>query len=159
MINHHILRDKSKLMGEVLYELGNVYKLTGENSCNSTFFGRLLPHGKNVNDIQTSGNEHVPFEITSESLSVAEKKLHDLYSLLSQSQMQVKDAKLIVEELSLGIEMAIFAIDLTRAKLATKTHALAEIEATTKTQLIVKLDKVIQTFEKIWMRVCCYSLL
>jgi len=142
VIDEHVLRDESKIIGSVLYDLGSIYTLTGENSVNSTFFGRIL----------TNGQESIPQEITVESLAKVESKFAEISNLLSKAKMGVKDGKLIEEEIKLGIEMSLFAIQLTRARISTESKKIEDIERGVKTHLILQLDHLIQKYENVWMK-------
>lgn len=66
--------------------------------------------------------------------------------------MKVGDAMYIQDEITLGIEMTLFAIDYTRARISTKSHQVEDIEANTRSQLAIKLEKVIQSYENVWMK-------
>lgn len=88
-------------------DLGNIYLLTGEKSCNSTLFGKYVLWVMRliVFRIMPFGDTTIPKSVTVARVRKAMDKLLELRDALRNCKLKREDGEVIIREFTLAIDM------------------------------------------------------
>jgi len=146
LLDRWIFQDKSGLMGEVVLDLGNVYKLTGVELSNSNIFNRALQSiDKSLKDIQSFKR------LTINGINRADSALIANITKLNQANMICPDAPQIYGELLNAAELCRHACRVMKNKLASKDGTLGEISGEERQFLIDDISRIIANHRELWM--------
>lgn len=143
-LNHSIFQDRSGLIGQLLLDLGNYYKLeSGTSHPNDTEMSMLLR--------SELDNALLAAKLSGEQLQQLEQYIGGIEVRLGQLALECNDAGLVVEELSNGIHFVRHAVQLTRLK-----QQLAggdpQLEAPQVQALMQDLDLLLHQYRQLWTR-------
>ncbi|MFD2875302.1 glycoside hydrolase family 20 zincin-like fold domain-containing protein [Paenibacillus rhizoplanae] len=143
-LNHSIFQDRSGLIGQLLLDLGNYYKLeSGTSHPNDTEMSMLLR--------SELDNALLAAKLSGEQLQQLEQYIGSIEVRLGQLALECNDAGLVVEEISNGIHFVRHAVQLTRLKqqLAGRDP---QLEAPQVQALMQDLDLLLHQYRQLWTR-------
>ena len=140
MLNVHIFRDRAGVMGRLIYELGNVYKLLGKPMHSATqLFRIVVPYPSEPIDRTQS--------LTIEQLTNAEHEINSVMSSISDTRMDRPDADLIIDEIQNSAALMRLA-----CRLGRHYHAPSESSAHA---LSTDLRHLIREHRRLWLARNC----
>jgi hexosaminidase len=139
-LNHFAFQDKSHLMGEIVYQLGNLYQMLAFQTPNSTaFFGLLqypLAKIKEYSEKMPPGVFNQPLE------AIAQAEVD-----LEKARLACPDAEVVKREYQLVLRLLKHAC--LRGMLAISTH-MAE-QTLLRETLKKDLDEILVIFPQVWL--------
>jgi hypothetical protein len=117
----YAFRDSANVMGQLAYDLGNVYQKAGKLPGNASALFHILLHGKGYDFAQQG--------ITLEHLNTTEAAVREIIGKLDRARMARPDAALIAEEFRNAAEMLLHACYFGRNALSPGSICPAEQEA------------------------------
>lgn len=147
MLNTHIFKDSSGLMGEIAYEVGNIYQypyLTKEPLPGCSILFRLL--------VFDGARPEVSLEnVSKEGVLKAKQVLGHCLEQLSRTEMRCKDAPIILAEYKLVIKLLEVASDLGLALLDKPTvDSVQELKEFCRDNKD-KLSLLLKDYEDVWL--------
>ncbi len=147
-LDAHVFRDRSGVMGKLVYDLGNVYQLPGAIPSNSSllFWLLVLPQG-------LPPRRQGVGKVTAVALEQTGSYLDTVMAPLSRSRMQRADAALIRDELAWTADMLRVAVRLGLAWVEVGLERpLTTLDARTRHALAGELRPLLDRHAELWLR-------
>lgn len=142
-VNTYVFKDPSGCLGQVAYDLGNAYSITGARSFNASPLFRLL----------VLFDRHSPQEtehITLESLQRNRDYILEAVRPLAEYTSQREDTQLVQRELQWVADILCFACDFATARLHVEGGTLAQIEQGVRQALRLRLHDLMEEHRALW---------
>jgi hypothetical protein len=108
-LNHHAFKDAEETLGQVAFQLGNVYRVCGKSIANASALFRLLV---------PPPNDPAPEKgMTQEGFTAAEAAIDAAADLLRQKQARLPERQLIAEEFENAMRMLRLCLKIGRERL------------------------------------------
>ncbi|MFX0063993.1 MAG: hypothetical protein ACFFC7_17625, partial [Candidatus Hermodarchaeota archaeon] len=170
LLNFHVFNDKTGVMGKIAYDLGNTYRQRGFSIPNRTvlfviliFVDRLSKTILDELNLEHLGIEkHERFNLSFsdmalgrmslENLEKTQRYIDDVLRPLKNTDMDRKDADLIIKEFQWVADILKFACEYGVARInAGIDIPISEIPSETKSILAKKLTVLIDQHRQIWL--------
>ncbi|MBW4084414.1 family 20 glycosylhydrolase [Paenibacillus sp. S150] len=143
-LNTSVFRDRSGLIGQLLLDLGNYYKLeSGINRPNDTEMSMLLRTP--LHQVQLVG------KLTGEHFEHIEQYMEEIEVRLEQLELECSDAGLVMEEISNGIHFVKHAVKLARIK-KQLAGGSGSLDAALIRRQIKDLDLLLHHYRQLWLQ-------
>lgn len=141
-LNHFIFRDRSSVIGQLLLDLGNYYKLES---------GKVRPNDTELSMLLRSRLEHTRLaeNLSGVQLQELEQYISGIESRLELPVLDCDDGGLVLEELRNGIHFVRHAVRLARLK-QQLAESVPRPEAVEVQALIHDLDLLLHQYRKLW---------
>jgi hypothetical protein len=137
--------DRAGIMGQLFFDLGNVYRETGVETSNSSVLWHLLCNPEKSMDDN-------PFKtLTTDILERTHQRIDDITATLEQAQMDCSDADLIKTEIHYAAGLLRHACNLGIARLNAENGELARVPAEKREELTTELRNIIDLHKKVWL--------
>ncbi len=136
--------DQANIMGQLMYDLGNAYKVGDVIIHNSSWFGRLLQ----LSDWNIA--QKAP-GLTVEKIHELENYVDRVTASLNQAQIQRGDADTIVAETKQVVRLIHHACDLGVTLLNTENKTIAEIPLETRQKLALDMKEIMENQKALWL--------
>lgn len=147
VLSKHVFEDDADVVGHAVYDLGNAYLKTGEILSNRNIFDSLMRY-----ELDRSVKMDKFYQgITTAELQAAADGIERILGSLSNSAMRRPDGPLVLRELQLGGEMAIFSCKLGIARIESDGAALSGLPETQRKALARELRGIIVRYRQLWM--------
>jgi hypothetical protein len=117
-LNVHVFHDSANILGQLAYDLGNVYGFCGKPTNNASALFRVL--------IPSPADPYPERGLTMESLSHCEAAIHAALAPLNGANSGRPDARLIVDEFRNAAALLLHCIKLACAELESREHPRAD---------------------------------
>ncbi len=143
MLDAHVFRDASGIVGQVAYDLGQAYQHAGALELNRSLLFSLL----------TSQDEHIDLpRVTAAGLDAAQRFVCEARDRLGQARMSVPDAALTLDEFRWAADALELACVLGRERLSIGFDApLLQISADRRANLSRQLAGLLEQHSKNWL--------
>ncbi len=145
LLNQWVFRDGAGIMGQVLTDLGNVYKLTGIEQSNGNIFSRVLQNFQNP----------LPTSLTREGIERADSALVENMQKLNRAKMACDDASQVHGEMVNAIDLCRHACRLMKVKKLSADGSLKGIPEEERKFLIRDLSRIIANHREVWIKRNC----
>jgi len=145
VLSLHAFGDQADIMGQLAYDLGNVYLETGILTGNSNAFGRLLARP------DLSMNEDPWTESTVEGFERALDRLNDLEARLEEARMSIDEADLVLDEFRNGIALARHACHLAVSRIEAGRAVVSELPDEARRKLAADLEPIVEEYRRLWL--------
>lgn len=137
--------DAAGVMGQFVYDLGNIYQDVGVFIANNSALHRLLLAPDQPLDQAGLG------DLTAARLAEVQHSIGQLFATLDDTRMQHPEADLIKEEYKLAAGLMSHACALGVARLAVENNAIANFPAETRETLAEELMALIELHRTVWL--------
>jgi hypothetical protein len=147
MLDRFAFADAAGVMGEVAYDLGNVYRRVGIEPSNASALFLILLNP------ERSADEGPFADLTRDALAETRERIGEIRERLADAEMARADADLVVREFAWAADILEWAADLGLARLehgATETAAALPSEV--RESLAEKLEGLIERHRDLWLR-------
>jgi hypothetical protein len=147
LLSFYAFQDTTDKMGNIAYDLGNVYKKVGYYFANNSgLFLILVFCGHKFGKMALENT-------STENLKKAKEAIVNIVKTLDNVKMVRKDAKLIKLEYRWAIDMLSLACDLGVAQLESGIEKpITELEGSFKEELKKTLNDLIERHQEIWLQ-------
>ncbi|WP_299556392.1 family 20 glycosylhydrolase [Seonamhaeicola sp.] len=140
-----VFDDKTGIMGKVIYDLGNVYKLTGTPNIHNNSFLNWLLHDHNLTSKRYKYHDTGYFENTIGFID-------DVVSRIEKSKMGCRDKQLYIDEVKQAAALLRHSCNLAIAQLQTESKLTKDISKSKREALAVELENIIKEHKRIWLK-------
>lgn len=147
-LDAHVFHDRARVMGKLVYDLGNVYQQPGAIPGNSSvlFWLLVLPQG-------LPPRRQGVGQVTAAALEQTGSYIDSVMAPLTHHRMQRADAGLIRDELAWTADMLRFAVRLGLARLEIGLERpVGELAARTRHSLADELRPLLEQHADLWLR-------
>ena len=145
LLDRYAFQDRAGVLGQMAYDLGNVYLETGVLTGNSNVFGQLLAN-------PNLSMEAVPWNaLEVAGLERAIGSLDELEVRLEEADSALPDAEVVVGEFRNGIALARHASHLCAARLAAGRVEVPQLPAEARAELAAELEPILTEFRRLWL--------
>lgn len=140
-----VFEDKAGIMGRLVYDLGNAYKVCGVKAANwSPVAALIMAPQVELTDWRLNG-------LTAGGLEATLCYIDKVMARLPEARMQSKDADLIAEELELAANMLRHACRFGIARIENGRCAIGDLPQETRTALADDLKPIIAEHRRLWV--------
>jgi len=145
LLDAHIYRDQASVMGKLVYDLGNAYKVTGVEMVNASILFRVLlsPHANFGSGIFS--------KLKKEKLQQTLGYIDKVMAPVEKSSMDVSDSKLVKDEMICAANILRHACRMSMAKIDSPTKKIDGIPAKKRAELAKKLEDIVVEYKRIWL--------
>jgi len=144
-LDRHVFLDQNGVMGKLIHDLGNTYKIPGVLITNRSILSNiLLKSGENFNRGAYS-------KLSKEKLEETIRYVDQVMAPLEKSSMQISDAKHIKEELVCAANLLRHSCRLGIARIEAPEKKIANIPAAQRAELTKELDALIVESKRLWL--------
>lgn len=140
-VSEAIFADRSGTIGQLLYDLGNVYQAVGVKSFNGTHMGFMIHQpvksDRSLKDLTPAGMENAASEI------------RRLAATFGELELGCADGALVLRELANCVRMLLHACELAKLKLTLRDGGAPD-QAVVK-QLALDMDEIIAEHRLLWL--------
>lgn len=141
-LNRLLFGDRSGQIGELLSELGNVYKVVGVEPPNGSLLCYLLHFGLH-------GARGAGIGLSPEAADRTAGRVRELAARIGELELTCPDGALVLRELESAVRMLLHACEFGKLKQALIDGAAPD-RATVK-QLLLDIDEIIATHRQLWL--------
>lgn len=164
LLDVHVFHDRSKVMGKLVYDLGNAYQKIGFTIHNNSVLFLILlfsaysipkiikkENSENLDITRQYFNE-IFGQLSTENLEITRQYIEEVTKPLKTVKLQRKDGKLIIKEFQWITDILIFACNLGIALLNAGIEApMGTIPPKTREALSTTLQQLINRHHEIWL--------
>jgi hypothetical protein len=140
-VNEAFFADRSGKIGQLLYDLGNVYQAAGVKPSNGSILGYMI-------HFAVKGERFLK-DVTAAGLDNAAAEIRRLATTIGELELGCADGALVLQELQNGVRMLLHACELGKLKLTLRDGGAPD-RAVVK-RLAVDLDEIIATHRLLWL--------
>ncbi|NPV68230.1 MAG: family 20 glycosylhydrolase [Anaerolineae bacterium] len=144
-LDHFAFQDEAGVMGQLAYDLGNVYQLAGVLGDNRSALHGLLMHA----DVPLG--ETWMAGLKAENLARAQAAIEEIMLRLDSAQIMALDADLIMDEFDLAANLLLHACKLGQAQLAAPGQKVTNIPGRQRKRLAEELEPLLDEYRRIWL--------
>lgn len=144
-LDHFAFQDEAGVMGQLAYDLGNVYQLAGVLGDNRSALHGLLMHA----DVPLG--ETWMAGLKAEDLARAQAAIEEIMLRLDSAQIMALDADLIMDEFDLAANLLLHACKLGQAQLAAPGQKVTSIPDRQRKRLAEELEPLLDEYRRIWL--------
>jgi hexosaminidase len=140
-LSESVFADRSGKIGQVLYDLGNVYQATGVTPYNSSTLGLMMHHPvRSVTGLK---------DVTPEGLDHAAAEIRRLAARFGELELGCADGALVLRELNNCVRMLLHACELGKLKLTLWDGGAPDLDQVKR--LAVDLDEIMAEHRLLWL--------
>ena len=145
VLDRHVFRDRAGLAGKLVCDLGDAYKVPGVEIRNaSVLFYILIKPEENFN--------RGPYgKLTKESLAKTLDYLDRVMAPLGKSNMEVRDAGLIKDDLTCAANLLRHACRLGIARIDAPEKKIENIPEARRAVLAAELKQILDEYQRLWL--------
>ena len=145
LLDRHVYHDQANVIGKLVYDMGNAYKVPGVEVLNaSIIFHILLSPKANFG----SGNFS---KLTKEKLQQTLDYIDKVMAPVEKSSMNVSDSKLVKEEMICAANILRHACRLGLAKIDSPDKKIDGIPKAKRAALASELEGIVVEFKRLWL--------
>lgn len=145
ILDRHVYRDQANVMGKLVYDLGNAYKVPGIKVRNASILFLILKKP------EANFNEGHFAKLSQEKLEQTAAYIAQVMVSLEQSSMNVSDSNLIKEELTCAAKILKHSCHLGIARMNAPNKEIAEIPKARRAELAKELESLVIEFKRLWL--------
>ncbi len=147
LLDRYIFMDDANVLGKLVYDIGNSYAAAeGYFDGNTSYLSRVLIDPK----LPITDNSYK--WLNENKLSTIRNYVKNTMAPLDDARPTCNDAELVVPEIRHAANLVLFACDLLGARLSLKDGEVISIPTEQRRQLAVRLEKIIEEHESIWLK-------
>jgi len=145
ILDMHVYRDRAKVMGKLVYDLGNAYKVPGVEVRNASIIFRILLYP------EANFKKGVFAGLTKEKLQETLDYIDKVMASVEKSSMEVSDSKLVKDELICAANILRHGCRSGIAKIDAPNKKIDGIPRGKRMELAKELEEIIAEFERLWL--------
>jgi len=145
VLNLHAYRDQANIMGKLVYDLGNAYKVSGIEVRNASILFRILLYP------EANFKKGIYAGLTREKLEQTLDYIETVMTSVEKSSMRVSDSKLVKDELICAAHILSHSCRLGIAKIDALNNKIDGIPRTRRKELANELEEIIAEFKRLWL--------
>lgn len=146
LLNNYVFKDTTGYTAKSLLTLGNAYLKAGIPEGNANAFHLMIRRYA-----WTMAGQYQTKQLNEKGLLLAKQEIEKGIEELHKAKPTSDDAEIILKEVELAADLALFGIELGRERLKAKDMSTINISAQRKAQLAMTLDALIQRHKTIWL--------
>ncbi|MGC9346841.1 MAG: glycoside hydrolase family 20 zincin-like fold domain-containing protein [Anaerolineae bacterium] len=139
--------DAAGVMGEVAYDLGNVYRLPGDEPSNASVLFLLMLYP------ERSLDDELFSELSRDALAITRDRILEIRDRLSVAEMARADADLVLQEFTWAADILEWATRLGMARIEHEaTETAASMPSDVRGPLAEELQALVERYRELWLR-------
>jgi len=145
ILDKHVYRDQANVMGKLVYDLGNAYKVPGIKVRNASILFLILKKP------EANFNEGYFAKLTQVKLEQTMAYIDQVMAPLQRSAMKGSDSTLIKEELTCAANILKHSCRLGIARINAPNKEIAGIPKAKRAELAKELEGLVVEFKRLWV--------
>lgn len=148
-LSTHLFNDQTKLMGEIAYNLGNVYKMPGFTPHNSSILALVLLYPEPPAFFRFDTFKDL---LTEENFRKTIEYIDEIMKDISEVKMKRPDADLIIQEYKNAAKILKHAAKQGIERIKTKDFRVSSMPKEFRNELAKELDEITEEYKSIWLK-------
>jgi hypothetical protein len=149
VLDRHVFRDRAGVIGKLVCNLGDTYKVPAVQGCNASILFYMLI--KPEDDFNRSYHYADLRTLTKAGLEKTSEYIDRVMAPLGKSAMEVRDAQLIKDELTCAANLLRHACRLGIARIEAPEKKIGNIPAMRRAELAAELEQILDEYQRLWL--------